>query len=292
MKMFVTLGFVFCGVYLLQYFSFPREIVSSPVFEDRGTIRIFIPGSEYMFSAFFILLGRYFIHKKLKYLLYIIPILIIVLLMATRQMIASLIFGALLNVLLSKTIRSKFLMYFVLALCMIPLYFVFEDIFSKMFEVSTQQTDAGITESIRFKAAVFYLTHFNPNKLWILIGNGMPEVTSEYGRNILSIAKYSGFYLEDIGLFGDLFRFGIIFVITKLVLYIRLASKKMQEKYTFIRYNNITILLTLFTGGGVSASVLALTCFMMYILDVSDFEIKAKQKLLVSEKEGTNQVIE
>jgi hypothetical protein len=273
MKMFVALGFVYCGVYLIQFFAFPTILVSSMVFADRGTIRIFLPGSEYLFTGYFILLGRYFIYKQTRFLLYIIPFLIILLLMGTRQMIASLVFASLVNVLLSKTIKSKVLMYFVLALCMIPLYFVFQDIFMKMFEVSGEQSDAGLKENVRFKATIFYLLNFNPSNLWVLTGNGMPDALTAYGRNISSIAKYSGFYLEDIGLFGDMFRFGVLFVIAKVVIYIRLTTKKMLEKYTFIRYCNITILLTLFTGGGLNASILALTCFMMYIIDYNDYEI-------------------
>jgi hypothetical protein len=279
MKMFITLGYLYCGVYVVQYIVYPIQLVSSTILEDRGTIRIFLPGSEYLFSGYFILLGRYFMYKKAKYLLYIIPYLIILLLMGTRQMIASLLFASLISVLLSRTIKSKALTYMVLALCMIPLYFVFKDIFLKMFEVSFEQSEAGLQENVRYKAAVFFLSNYNPNKIWILIGNGIPETLSKYGRDLAYISEYAGYYLDDIGLLGDLFRFGIFFIVAKIVIYIRLASKKTQEKFTFIRYNNITILLTMFTGGGINASILVLMSFMMYIMDVNDLELLNKKKL-------------
>ena len=67
-------------------------------------------------------------------------------------------------------------------------------------------------------------------------------------------------------------------VVAKLSMYIRLLKWKLNEKYTFIRYNMITILLTLFTAGGVNASVLALACMMMYICDLNKEEHKMLSK--------------
>ncbi|MBN1950899.1 MAG: hypothetical protein JW801_06820 [Bacteroidales bacterium] len=292
MKIFIVLGYVFIAIYLLQFLMYPTQFLNSKVMEDRGTLRIFIPGSEYLFTAYFILLGRFFITKNPKFLLYLLPHLVVVLLMGTRQMIGSLVFASLINVLLSRTIKSKMVMYFVIAACLIPFYFIFENIFIELFQVTSDQQSEGLQENIRYKATMYYLFKFNTNPLWMFIGNGMPDILSNYGRALGKLGQYSGLYLEDIGIFGDFFRFGIIFVIAKMSMYLRLLKWPLKEKYTFIRYNIITLLLTLFTAGGMNASVLALTCMMMYIADINHRDRmleKAPDSLAINSSVPSNQ---
>ena len=278
MNIFIWLGYLYCIVYVIQYFIYPVRIIYSTILADRGTIRIFMPGSEYLFSGYFILLGRFFMTRNPKNIFMLIPYLIILLLMGTRQMIGSLVLATLINILLSRTIKSKALMYILIALCLIPFYFIFQNIFDQMLKITHEQRTAGVTENIRYKAIIYYLFKYNPDLTWMFFGNGMPDVLSRYGRELAGIGQYNGLYLEDIGLFGDFFRFGILLVVAKLSIYIRLVKWKLREKYTFIRYNVITIMLTLFTGGGINASVLTLSCMMMYIADLSNVELAEERE--------------
>jgi hypothetical protein len=264
-------------VYLIQYFIYPIRIIYSTILIDRGTIRVFMPGSEYLFSGYFILLGRFFITRNPKHIFLLIPYLIILMLMGTRQMIGSLVLATLINIMLSRTIKSKLVMYILIAACLIPFYFIFQDIFDQMLKITHEQRTAGIIENVRYKAIMYYLFKYNTNLAWMFFGNGDPDVLSHYGREMAGIGQFSGFYLEDIGLFGDFFRFGILLVIAKLSIYIRLLKWRLPERYTFIRYNVITIMLTLFTGGGINASVLTLSCMMMYIADVSNVELQDEE---------------
>lgn len=272
LRIFLWLGYVFCILYIIQYFAYPFQFIQSQMRWDRGTLRIFMPGSEYLFTSYFILLGRFFMTKNLKYIVWMIPFIIVLLLMGTRQMIGSLVLASLINIMLSKTIKSKLVMYLLIAACLVPFYFIFQNIFNEMFQVTAEQQSAGITESIRYQAVLYYLFQYNTNPLWMIFGNGMPDILSDYGQSLTSLGIHSGLFLEDIGLFGDFFRFGILLVIAKLSLYIRLLKWRLNEKYTFVRYNMITIVLTLFTGGGVNASVLSLVCMMMYIADLNNVE--------------------
>ena len=237
LKIFIWLGYVYCILYTVQWVIFPRQIIYTNMLFDRGTVRIFMPGSGYLFSAYFIMLGRFFFTKNLKYIAGLVPYLIILLLMGTRQMIGSLALATLINVLLSRTIKSKFFMYMLIALCLIPFYFIFQDIFDQMLSVTLEQKSEGITANIRYQAIIFYMFNVNTNPLWILIGNGMPDVLSAYGKIISSYGQNMGLYLQDIGLFSDLFHFGIILVIAKLSIYFRLVRWPLLERYTFIRYN-------------------------------------------------------
>ncbi len=268
LNMFLTLGFAYCGVYIIQYFLFPRVIVSSSVFQDRGTVRIFIPGGGFLYTAYFLLLMGFFITKKIKYLVWIIPILIIFFLLGTRQVLASIAMLTIINILMSRTIKSKILTFFLILLCFIPLFFLFEGIFLQMLKV-TQEQSTSIEDNVRYRAAHYFLFEFNKNPLWMITGNGMPDHQSSYGRFINSLTETFGFYQSDIGIIGDFSKFGIFFVIGQLWILIKLIRSKLVEKYTFIWYNTLSILMTMFTGAGLHAGTIVLICMMMYIADVN-----------------------
>jgi hypothetical protein len=268
LKMFMVLAYVYCFIYFVQYMIFPKIILSTSVFMDRGTIRIFMPGAAFLFTAYFLCLMRFYIYKKIKYLLYIIPMLIIVLLLGTRQILASIALLTMLSILLSRAIKSKAVMVFVIVLCMIPFYFLFQGIFLQMFEV-TQKESSSMEDNIRYRAAYYFLVEFNNNKTWMLTGNGMPNVKSDYGRFIETLSANLGYYQGDIGIIGDFVKFGIFFVIGNLLIYFKLIVSKTAEQYRFILFNVLSMVMTMFTGGGIDANTIIMLSMMMYIVDVN-----------------------
>ncbi len=270
LQMLVVLGVVFCIVYFVQWTIFPRIILNSKVFLDRGTVRIFMPGAGFLFCAYFLMLSGFFITKKPKYLLWLLPFLAIVFLLGTRQVLASIAFLTILNVMLSKTVKSKVLIYFLIVLCFIPVYFLFQGIFTQMMEVTSDQS-SNVSDNIRLKAAGYFLFEFNKNPIWMLFGNGAPDYHSAYGRFITHLTETFGYYQSDIGIIGDFTKFGIFFVIGQLSIMILLIRSKVEEKYKFILYNILSFLMTMFTGSGLHASTISILCIMMYITDVSHY---------------------
>ncbi len=244
------------------------------VYADRGTIRIFIPGIQYMFTSYFILLGRFFTTKNAKYIIGLIPILIVVFLLGTRQLLAVILLLTLLNILFSRAVKSKFFTYLLIALCIIPFFYAFEGIFREILETSEQQISEGAAENIRYKASYFYLFNYNSNPLWILIGNGAPGLNSDYGNQVSMLSDKYGYYQSDIGIIGEFFKYGIIFVIGQIALLIKLLRIKLPEEHKFIIYNALSILLTMFVGAGLHASTIGLICFMMYFADISKYKMK------------------
>ncbi|MBN1598297.1 MAG: hypothetical protein JW894_08380 [Bacteroidales bacterium] len=269
LQMFLVLGYIYVLLYLIQYFLYPRIIVSSRVSAERGTIRIFIPGIQYMFTSYFILLGRFFQKKQIKYILALIPIIVIVFLLGTRQLLSVIMLLTLLNILFSKTVKSKVFMYILIASCIIPFYFAFEGIFNEILMTSQQQFAEGATENIRYKAAYYYLFNFNSNPLWMLVGNGAPGINSDYGRQVMILQEEYGYYQSDIGIIGEFFKFGIIFVIAQFVLLYKMLITKLPEEFKFIIYNVLSIFFTMLVGAGLHAATIGLLCFMMYFADIS-----------------------
>lgn len=277
LTIFLVFGYLYALVYFAQYFVYPRLILSSKVMIDRGTIRIFMPGLPYLFTSYFILLGRFFMNKNIKYIIALIPLLIIVFLIGSRQLLASVILLTMINILLSRTIRSKLFTYLLIGACIIPVFFIFESVFSELLKVSEQQLTAGTRENIRYQAAYYFITKFNDNPLWMLVGNGSPDTESGYGRQLAMLSDQFGYYQADIGIIGDFVKFGILFVIGQFALLIKLLRTKLIEEHTFIIYNVLSIFLTMFLGAGLHSSTIGLLCFMMYIADVNkDYRKKAE----------------
>jgi hypothetical protein len=264
--MFVWLGYIYCFIYFLQYFAYPAKIVSSIIFNDRGTIRIFMPGSQYIFASWFILLSRFFITKRVINLIGLIPILIVFILLGTRQVLATVILLTLLNILLSRAIKSKVTTYILIALMLIPFYFLFQGIFDQLFEVS-RKAQSGMKDNIRVLAANYFLFDFNRNPLWVITGNGMPGPHSHYGTFLSNMSEKLGYYQSDIGIIGDLSKFGILFALAQLMFMIKLIFLKYSEKHAFIRYNAIAMLLTMFTGAGLGSGIIVFICLMFYIAE-------------------------
>lgn len=266
LNMFVWLGYVYAVIYFLQYLAYPVEIVSSRSLEDRGTVRILLPGSEFMFTAWFILLSRYFTNRKIIHIIGLLPFILVIVLLATRQVMAATALLTLLNIILSKKLKSKILVVFLIALSIIPFYYLFQGVFEQIVAVSEKQ-QTNIQEDIRFLAARYFLFDLNHNPIWIFTGNGMPAPHSDYGRFMFRLADDLGYNQSDVGIIGDMSKFGILYALAQIIYLIKLSVYRTREKYSFIRYDALMILMTMFTGAGLKASNIVLICCIFYIFD-------------------------
>lgn len=267
LNVFLGMGYLYAAVYFLQYMAYPAEIVSSRFTESRGSVRINMPGSGFMFAGWFILLSRFFEKKDIKYIIALIPFIIVTILLASRQVLASMTLFTLLNILLSKQIKSKVLMYVVIALAIIPFYFLFQDVFNQIFEV-TQRQQANMGKNVRLLASRYFLFDLNHNPLWILTGNGNPAPHSEYGDFLIRISDELGFYQSDVGIIGDFSKFGILFGLAEVIFLLKLVFYKVNEKYSFMRYFALASIMTIAVGAGMGAESFAIFCLMFYIVDI------------------------
>ena len=266
-KMFITLGLVYCVIYILQYFAYPIKLISTEISIDRGSLRMFIPGGNYLFTAYFICLFQFLVTRKKNYLFFILPMIVVFILLATRQVMASIALLTIIMMLFSKQIKSRVLIIFFSILCVIPIYFLFQNIFSIMFEL-TIKTSQNLNDNVRYLASEYYLFRYNP-KFWAYIfGNGYPGGHSAYGREISQISQIYGYFQSDIGIIGDFVKFGIIFVIAQLVFLSRLLFTKLHSDIIFIRYNVLSIFMSILLGAGMHNALIGLYCMMAYLIDV------------------------
>ncbi len=279
-KIIVYLAIVHVLFYMIQFASYPARVFDVRTSDERGTLRIFLPGLSYLVLGYFYMLNKIFERftpGKLALLFFFFSIFI---LMGTRQILFSTFLLTMLYILLSKRVKSKILILVIAALSVVPVIFMFQDIFLSLLDVSQQQSE-GFAEDIRVRAATFFILELFPNNLSYLTGNGADSANSPYGQAIQMYRDVYGFYQSDVGIIGDFTKFGALYVLAVFVLIFRMIFSKTGDDYSYIKYYYINILLTLFTGGspfGEADSIVAIG-MTMYIMDVD----KHKRKLLEEE---------
>lgn len=280
-KTIASFALVYIVIYLLQFFIYPVQITDNKMFLNRGTLRIFLIGSGYLVISYFIWLYLAFRNYKVKHMLFLLFALAIFVLMGTRQVLATIVLLTLLYIIQSKQIKSKFLLFMLIGVALVPVFFLFQNIILAMFEVTREQSQ-NLEGSIRFEAAKFYLTKFYPDDLAYVIGNGAPG-SSIYGLRLIRYSEEFGYYLSDIGLIGEYIKYGIVYVIGVFIILYRVFRKQLPEKLMFIKYNFLGIVLTLVTGGGAfgssGANVLT-NCLLLYLIDLHHSENQTTYKSL------------
>lgn len=268
-KTIVTLAIVYMALYIAQYLVYPTALIKSKMFIDRGTLRIFMPGAGFLVIAYFIWLHSFFKTYKIKYVLFLLSALVVFVLLGTRQVLASMLLLTIVYMLQSKVIKSRVLFFALIAIAMVPVYFLFQDIINAMFDVTVSQSQST-GSNVRVKAVTFFLTDFYKNNLAYLLGNGATG-SSGYGLRMAGISERYGYYTSDIGIIGEYIKFGVLFVIGVIIIFYRSLSAKLPEHLMFIKYNFLGLMITLFTGGGAFGSTsinILINCMLLYMIDM------------------------
>lgn len=286
-RLFFVLGCMFIGIYLIQFILYPKMILSSKVLEERGTIRIYLTGGGFAFFLYFLSLSRFFQTKHIKYILLILANIVVFILIGSRQLIATVMAVTLAYLIISKTVKSKLLIGMLGAMFMVSVYLIFQDIFASMFEVSQDQKGDGM-ENVRLRAAIFFLYEFFPNTFSYIIGNGAWNPHSEYGSRIIYYMQYFGYFQADIGMIGEYSKYGLLFVLVEIFIYIRVIIMKLPAHLYYIKYMFAANFLMAFTGsGGFSeAANVVNICLVLYLIDAyKTIELHTESKKAIQNEE-------
>ncbi|PID91736.1 MAG: hypothetical protein CSA96_06565 [Bacteroidetes bacterium] len=289
-RVILALGVSYILIYLIQYNLYPVQISSAKMFIDRGTLRIFMPGAGFFVISYFIWLYLAFRTFRFKYLVFLLLSLVVLVLLGTRQMLAAMILLTIVFILQSKVIKSKFLIFILGASIALPVFFMFQDVFLEMLDVTRDQSES-VDSNIRVLASRFFLTDFMPTPLSYITGNGASDGHSAYGRKVIYYMEHYHFFQSDVGLIGEYTQYGAFFVLGVIVILVRALRKKLPEKLRFIKFNFLGILLTLVTGAGAFGSVstnILINCTMLYLIDLysSNDEAFSAYPFLPQKKSG------
>ena len=285
----VIFGVLIMILYVVQYVAYPFEIFKIRITEERGSLRIFFPGQSFVFLTFFYSMIRFFDEYKSSWLILTFLAFTMMVFLATRLVLANAAFCTAVFFLTSNKVKSKLAVIPVLIVVMLVVFFVFEDRFLQLLQLSEQQGQ-NWTEDARVKAVVFFMTEFFPNALTYILGNGMDSLNAAYGVEVDNIRLIYGYYQSDIGIIGDYTKYGIIFVFAAWSIYYRAMRTKYSDKYQFLFYYMLFITILMPMSGdfaNVSLFVPAIIC--LYIIDVMKHDMKYEQ-LAKKEQEQAKEI--
>jgi hypothetical protein len=269
-KIIIFFGLVYVGLYLIQVVLYPNVIFDAYVRQDRGTIRIYLPGSGFMAATFYIVLQRFLRSNKFIYLIISLLILSIYVMTGGRQSLAIVIFVTILFILIDTRVRSRILLIFLGMIAAMAIFFMFQQIFLELFTTSKEHMAMG-DEYIRIRAARYYLTDFFKTPVAYITGNGMYYPHSQYGRLIFLNSLVHNYHLGDIGLIGNYAMYGIFFVLGVFIICIRSMRMKISSEHTYIKYMFLGVILSLFTSGGFGdPAFISFIIIILFLIDTSN----------------------
>lgn len=268
-RLFMVFGILFIALYLIQTLLYPFKLFNTRMFYDRGTLRIFLSGMSLMVVVYFYTLQKFLELNKFKYLFFNLLALSVMVLIGSRSLLFVVLLVTIINLILSKRIKSRVLIYILSIAGLVVIFFLFQSIFTQLLEASKETKDSGAS-NIRIKAIRFYFRNMFPNGLSYIFGNGVGSRSSDLAQRMTEYSTNYGYFLSDIGIIGNYINYGAFFVIGVIGLIIKVLVTKIQESFMFLKYFILSLFLTLPTGGGFTGSeLIVLACLCMYLIDVS-----------------------
>ncbi len=275
-KLIVYMGFAFIGLFYIQYMLYPNMLFGVRAQEARGTIRIFIPGGAFAVYVYFLYLQKSFTTGNQLYLLFNLFYLTVPILQGTRSSIVTLLLGTTIFILFSKKVKSKFLVAMLMGVAGLLVFFLFQDIFMALIEVSEEQATQD-EDDVRVRAARFFLTEFYPSTLNYFLGNGQSHMMSAYGMKVFYYKVTYGFYKNDLGIIGEFVKYGAVFVLAVILIFRKFFVLQIESKYGFLKFWVLLLVLSEIMGGMFQRpTVIIVITSVMYIFDVSNFKLRNK----------------
>lgn len=210
-------------------------------FEQRGAMRLPVPGADLVILAIFIIVSKY--KNRPKMYLWLIPLVFFLLQRGTRTPIFMTIGIAVIYRVWS--MKNRFL---IIAISII-LYFVSltafnsilksksDNIIVKYIQISNEQVESNKSEEdIRVQMATYYLTEFNGDSfLKVITGNGIPN-DGAYARAREYLINTRRFFVEDVGFVQIFVWFGLVglFLYAKLLFKAIKIPRKPEYTYGFL----------------------------------------------------------
>ena len=266
---FIIFGIIHVCLYLLQYFSYPKILFDVFMISDRGTIRIYLAGSDYLALCYFMSMYFWLKTNKIIYAVLMLAAFSIFVLLGGRQTMALMVLVLILAILFTRKVKSRLFVTVMVIGGAACIFYMFQDIFKELLVTSNRDRSQG-SSYVRIQATKFFMTTFFKSPVAYITGNGVPGNNSEYGQEISLIRMTKGFYLGDIGMIGTYVMYGAFFVIGVAGIFYKAFLTKIQEHYRYVKFMFLGSLLSLVTGSGFGATdYICFICCLMYIIDVT-----------------------
>ena len=267
-KIIVFFGLCYIALFFFQflnpgqvYFGWAEEFI-----EDRGIIRIMLPGAGVFYFTLFLALTRLSTSKNYKgaWLLLLLATLTVLVMQVTRQAIACVLIIIVFHYIRNRGFFQKILV--LGAFTGLLMYISYSDnpIVEGLME-SQEKTEAEGKDYVRFVAAQYFLTEFSPTTVSRVVGNGVPYGSdTSYGQFERNLWQ-QGIFLADVGLVAFYALFGILAVVAYVMIWIRSFRMKMPPTHYHLHYYMAFLLGTSLTSNYIySYSFIVTTVLVLY----------------------------
>lgn len=225
---------IICFIFVLiqaivgQSYQFLNVIINN----RNGLIRIYAPCAYMIISFSYHLTNIINGEKNSKDILYVlISIIYIFLFVQTRMRIFAIIISILLYSILFKLNKRKILfsIVFIILILIFSITPLGKDILYMIFDPSkSEQNSANIRELGR----TFFMDETFSSFRTALFGVGFPNIT--WPNTVANVGSEKGYFLNDNGIFGIMYMYGISFVIWMFFVYKKIISNSYKNNQMFI----------------------------------------------------------
>jgi hypothetical protein len=290
----VIISSLYISIFLLQFTIYPIEIVFSGMTADRAKVRIRMPGRAFAFYmalwSLFIVVAKTQVNKAKAIVLWFGSN-VTILLAVTRSIILSIVVSQLL--LLLKFQRKNILIIAIPAVVIVLLFYLVMDridpnLLSNLINVTKENNSEG-EDTLRALAFQHFFTDITSRPWAFIFGNGNPtggeNFTSAYALKSKSEGEL-GFFLDDLGVFGTTYRYGIFYFIFIISMFrtiykwfyrAEINRKLFHIKYYFIYLFLIGFIIDFF---GISTDGIVLVCISFYLMDKYSIMSNSKEHQL------------
>lgn len=269
-------------IFIIDYITFPNPLFSWRNEERRSGITIFFFGQGFTFLGAFYFLSKYFCERKLYQLfLFVFSFICLFFLTQSRLILIGLVLGFFL-ILLSSNFRKKYLIGLIVLVCGFILYTT-ATVFNGIKDASKDEAQY-YKENIRLQAQNYFLTELQAGTPTILFGNGIPAVNSKLGTET-DTANTLGYWAADIGLTGIYSYFGIVGVISLLIIFFAVFRLKNTKDSAYLKAYCLVLLTTAFTGFSLfDPGYMPATILVFYLARIE--VISNKQKKIIAKSQA------
>lgn len=269
LKICIILFYTTLLIYLVDYLTFPNSFFADNSFERRGALTIRFAGQGFTVLGTFYSLSVFFrTNKFLFFILFVVAFCFNALFSASRILLLALIVNTIFMLIYYRKRINRYLIYFLPLLIIaivLGVYFL-ETYVLGLFNLAVEEI-SSFESNIRFLAMKYFTSDFQPSLITKLIGNGLPQVSTSYNDAFERIESY-GFYTSDIGLIGLWVYFGLLAVISWLIIFKRIFISKTDDNNIFIKTYFIFLLFTIFLGYPIfSPGYMITTVFCLFLFD-------------------------
>lgn len=284
-KVIFTIAIIYSCCYIIGVLTYPDQIFGASLnfdessfektLEDRGVLRLFLQGADFIVIAIFYLLVR-FREKKICYL-WLIPLFIMLVLRGTRTPL--IVTGLMCLLYYLKSIKSKVRSISIFVIAILSFNVVNEALLNsnsdnpivkyvQLTNTQMENNDSKGEEDIRVQMSKYMLTELDANDpVCIFIGNGIPSVGRLQAR-LTALENNNSFWVVDVGFIVIFVYFGLVGLFIYLGLLVMIIKLKVDTKYYFAKLYLFYLYLILPTNCSLitlSSFMVALALYVLYL---------------------------